>query len=263
MDVRLVQCSKAASSSRLPGLDWAVNPYRGCSHACAYCYAQDVTRFETGLPWGSVVEVKVNIVQRLRRELSRRCEGVYGVGTVTDPYQPLEARHELTRGCLSILKRSEARTSILTKSNLVLRDMDILSEWPDLEVGLSVGTVDERTAAVIEPGAPSPESRFEPLRKLADSGISVYLMAAPIIPTISDAEPSLRRLVELADLSGVRRIMWDGWNPKPIAKKRLEVSVSNSWLMEPIDGTRRLGPDVVSVLRAECRSRCIDLIDAF
>lgn len=263
MDVRLVQCSKAASSSRLPGLDWAVNPYRGCSHACAYCYAQDVTRFETGLPWGSAVEVKVNIVQRLRRELSRKCEGVYGVGTVTDPYQPLEARHELTRGCLSILKRSGARTSILTKSNLVLRDMDILSEWRDVEVGLSVGTVDERAAAVIEPGAPSPESRFETLRKLVDSGISVYLMAAPIIPTISDAEPSLRRLVELADLSGVRRIMWDGWNPKPIAKKRLEVSVSNSRLMEPIDGTRRLGPDAVSVLRAECRSRGIDLIDAF
>ncbi|MCJ2532768.1 MAG: hypothetical protein LN411_02460, partial [Candidatus Thermoplasmatota archaeon] len=224
---------------------------------------QDVTRFETGLSWGSVVEVKVNIVQRLRRELSRKCEGVYGVGTVTDPYQPLEARHELTRGCLSILKRSGARTSILTKSNLVLRDMDILSEWPDVEVGLSVGTVDEIASSVIEPGAPPPESRFETLRKLVDSGISVYLMAAPIIPTISDAEPSLRRLVELADLSGVKRIMWDGWNPKPIAKKRLEASVSNSALMEPIDGARRLDPVAASVLRAECRSRGIDLIDAF
>ena len=263
MDVRLVQCSTAAPPSRLPGLDWAVNPYRGCSHACAYCYAQDVTRFETRLPWGSVVEVKVNIVQKLRRELSRKCEGVYGVGTVTDPYQPLEARHELTRGCLSILKRSEARTSILTKSNLVLRDLDILSEWRDVEVGMSVGTVDERASSVIEPGAPSPESRFETLRKLADSGISVYLMAAPIIPAISDAEPSLRRLVELADLSGIKRIMWDGWNPKPLAKKRLEASVSNSGLTEPVDGARRVGPEAASVLRAECRRRGIDLIDAF
>ncbi len=263
MDVRLVQCSTAASPSRLPGLDWAVNPYRGCSHACAYCYAQDVTRFDARSPWGSIVEVRVNIVQRLRRELSRRCEGVYGVGTVTDPYQPLEARHKLTRGCLSILKRSEARTSILTKSNLVLRDIDILSEWPDVEVGLSVGTIDERASSVIEPGAPPPKLRFEALRKLADSGIDVYLMAAPIIPAISDDEPSLRRLVELADLSGVRRIMWDGWNPKPIAKKRLEASVVSSELMEPFDGTRRIHPGAASVLREECRIRGIDLIDAF
>lgn len=263
MEVRLVKCSTAASPSRLPGLDRAVNPYRGCGHACAYCYAQDVTRFETGRPWGSVVEVKVNIVQRLKRELSRSCEGVYGVGTVTDPYQPLEAEHELTRGCLSVLKRFKARTSVLTKSNLVLRDMDILSGWSDVEVGLSVGTVDERASSVIEPGAPPPESRFEALRRLADSGIDVYLMAAPIVPAISDAESSLRRLVELADLSGVRRIMWDGWNPKPIAKRRLEGSVSNSGLMESVDGTRTLDPDAASVLRAECLSRGIDLIDAF
>ena len=75
--VRLVQCKSAASPSRLPGLDWALNPYRGCGHSCAYCYAQDVTRFEMSKPWGETVEVKVNFVQRLKRDLERGAHGVY------------------------------------------------------------------------------------------------------------------------------------------------------------------------------------------
>ena len=79
MEVRLVKCSRAASPSGLPGLDWAVNPYRGCGHACAYCYAQDVTRFEPGSGWGSVIAVKTDIVPRLKRELRKDSGGVFGV----------------------------------------------------------------------------------------------------------------------------------------------------------------------------------------
>lgn len=261
--VRLVECSTAASPSRLPGLDWAVNPYRGCGHACAYCYAQDVTRFEPDSPWGSVVEVKVNMVQRLRRELSRKCVGVYGVGTVTDPYQPLEAKHELSRGCLSILKRFGAQTSILTKSDSILRDLDILAGWPGVEVGLSIGTVDEDACSVIEPGAPAPGKRFEALRTLSDSGVSVYLMAAPIIPVISDSESSLRQLVESADRAGVKRIIWDGWNPKPIARRRLEAALMGSGLVQTADSIGRTSHRAASVLRAECGRRGIHLADAF
>jgi DNA repair photolyase len=263
MDVRLVQCSTAAPPSRLPGLDWAVNPYRGCSHSCAYCYAQDVTRFEMGATWGSIVEVKVNIVQRLKKELSRKCTGVYGVGTVTDPYQPLEAEHELSRGCLSLLKRFGAQTSILTKSDLVLRDLDLLVDWPGVEVGLSIGTVDEGACSVIEPGAPAPGRRFEALRRLSDSGVGVYLMAAPIIPAISDSERSLHQLVEAADRSGVKRIVWDGWNPKPVARRRLESALACSGLVDPKDLTGRANRRVASVLRDECGSRGLQLADAF
>src|SRR4030065_2036625 len=122
MEVRLVECRSAVSPSRLPGLDWALNPYRGCGHACSYCDAQDVTRFEMARPWGDVIEVKTNFVGNLRRDLEKNSKGVYGLGTVTDPYQPLEERYELTRGSLALLKRFRARVSILTKSDLVLRD---------------------------------------------------------------------------------------------------------------------------------------------
>lgn len=263
MDVRLVECKTAASPSRLPGLDWAVNPYRGCSHACAYCYAQDVTRFEMGSPWGEIVEVKTNMARRLKSELSRRCRGVYGIGTVTDPYQPLEGRYELTRGCLSVLKRHSARISILTKSDLVLRDLDLFSGWRGAEVGLSIGTADASVCSVIEPGAPKPESRFRALRKLDDAGIATYLMAAPIIPAISDSDESIRRLVEEADTSGVRRIIWDVWNPKPLARKRLGRVATESGLVGDTDELTGKRVAAGALLRAECGKRGIELSDAF
>src|SRR5512137_1135841 len=124
MTVRLMECKSAVSPSRLPGLDFALNPYRGCSHRCVYCYAQDVTRFEMGKPWGEEIVVKTNIVAALKKQLEKKSQGVFGIGTVTDPYQPLEKEYELTRGCLSLLRRKGASVSILTKSDLVTRDLD-------------------------------------------------------------------------------------------------------------------------------------------
>ncbi|UCE44796.1 MAG: radical SAM protein [Methanobacteriota archaeon] len=263
LDVRLIKCRSAASASRLPGLDMAVNPYRGCGHSCAYCYAQDVTRFETGRPWGSVVEVKVNIVPRLRKELERGLKGVYGVGTVTDPYQPLEAEHQLTRGCLSMLKRFDAEASVLTKSDLVLRDVDVLRSWDSVEVGVSVGCADDHIASIIEPGAPPPKARFEALSALADAGVEVYLMAAPIIPGLSDSSSQLRTLAELAADAHVERIIWDRWNVKPIASSRLGAALEGA----SMSGEWRKGANAASRIRAElaglCKSKGIDLVDAF
>ena len=263
MGLRLVKCSIAASPSRLPGLDWAVNPYRGCGHACAYCYAQDVTRFETGSPWGEVIEVKTNIAQKLKKELSKRCAGVYGVGTVTDPYQQLEAKYELTRGCLSVLKRHRAKVSILTKSDLVLRDLELLSDWPEAEVGISIGSVDIEVSSVLEPGAPPPVRRFRALKRLVDAGVATYLMAAPIIPTVSDSDEAIRQLVVAADASGVRRIIWDCWNPKPLARSRLEAVATGAGLIDS-PGSLSFSCDAAgAMLKAECASRGIELVYAF
>jgi len=264
MDVRLVECRTAASPSRLPGLDWAVNPYRGCTHGCAYCYAQDVTRFEMGSKWGSVVEVKVNMVQMLKKQLSRRSDGVFGVGTVTDPYQHLEEKYEITRGCLALLRRHGASASVLTKSDLVLRDAEVFVGWPDVEVGMSVGTVDEAVSSVIEPGAPPPRSRFDALRTLSAAGTDVYLMAAPIVPGLSDSDDALRGLVDLAASSGVGRIIWDGFNPKPLARKRLMTALEVAGLLPR--GARlegRSAADVRTTLAEGCKRRGISLANAF
>ena len=263
LTVRRVECKSALSVSRLPGLDWALNPYRGCSHSCAYCYAQDVTRFELGTPWGEIVEAKINIVSRLERELSKARDGVIGIGTVTDPYQPVESEYELTRGCLDLIARTSARASILTKSNLILRDLDLLTRMNGVEVGVSIGIFDESPASVLEPRAPPPRRRFDVLRALSDRGIDTYLMAAPIIPGIADSEESLRAMVNEAASAGVRRIMWDKFNPKPMASARLRVTLEAGKLAQPRLWTTLESERLRRVLSTECESFGILLTDAF
>lgn len=260
---RVVECRSALSPSRLPGLDRALNPYRGCEHGCAYCYAQDVTRFETDRSWGDVVEVKANIVSRLKGELEKDAGGVCGLGTVTDPYQPAEQEYELSRGCLAMLKRFGAKVSVLTKSDLVLRDMDLLRSWHAAEVGVTVSCSDERVSSVLEPGAPSPERRFRALAELGSNGVDRYLMLAPIIPGVSDSEEMLARMVSEASGAGVERIMWDMYNPKPIASSRLGGALESSGLVhdaaDPLGAAKRAR----AVLSRECALSGITLVDAF
>jgi len=263
LEIRLVQCKSATSPSRLPGLDRALNPYRGCSHRCAYCYAQDVTRFELERPWGEVVEVRTNIVQRLKKELEKGPKGVYGIGTVTDAYQHADREHELTRDCLRLLRRAHARVSILTKSELVLRDMDILSSWEGAEVGISIGVPDDERALTVEPGAPSPKRRFDALAKLTDAGIDSFLMAAPILPGLSDREDDLIGLVRMASEAGVSRIMWDKFNPKPIANKRLQRALLSRGIRPSPPHSGAEVQRIRAMLKSECDARKIDLVEAF
>jgi DNA repair photolyase len=263
MTVRLVQCSSALSRSRLPGLDWALNPYRGCSHGCAYCYAQDVTRFDTSVPWGESVEVKVNLVQRLKKELEKGTKGVYGIGTVTDPYQPLEKKYELTRGALVVLKRHGARASVLSKSDLVLRDIDLLRSWPGVEVGMSISCLDDSLAALIEPRAPSPRKRFDAISRLTCEGVKSYLMIAPLIPSLTDSEENLRALVREAGEASVKSIIWDKFNPKPLATSRLRLRLATKGLKLRDPHTPEEARRIRQILLDECTSQGIELLDAF
>ncbi len=261
--VKHVKCKSALSVSKLPGLDWALNPYRGCAHGCLYCYVQDVTGFALDRPWGSAVEAKVNIAHQLKAELAKGLKGVVGVGTVTDPYQPAESELELTRGCLTLLKRYNTRTSVLTKSDLVLRDLDILKGWEGAEVGLSIGCPDDKSALALEPWAPPPSRRFDALAKLTEAGVDTYLLAAPVVPSVSGSDGVLRELVRRASETGVRRLMWDGLNPRPVASQRMvaaspalsadiELSRSGTWSSR-----------VRIRLAEECESKGITLVDAF
>ncbi len=214
-------------------------------------------------PWGEVVEVKTNFVQQLKHELERGTKGVYGIGTVTDPYQPLEKKHEITRGALSLLKRSEAKISILTKSDLVLRDIDILRSWPDVEVGVSLSCLDERLAGIIEPGAPSPERRLNALSELASAGISTYLMAAPIIPCIDDSEDELKGIVRAARHASARTVMWDKFNHKPLALSRLRKTLAAHGIVYAGTDIARWQQRVGSVMASEGRSLGVIIVDAF
>jgi DNA repair photolyase len=263
LTVRRVECKSALSISRLPGLDWALNPYKGCRHSCAYCYAQDVTRFELGTPWGEVVDAKINIVSKLERELAKASGGIIGIGTVTDPYQPAEEDCRLTRGCLERIALAGARGSILTKSDLILRDLDILSRMDDVEVGVSIGIYDESLASVLEPRAPSPKRRLGLLRSLSERGIDAYLMAAPIIPGLADSEECISALIVDAAAAGVKRVMWDKYNPKPIASARLRASLAANNLPEPDLRASYDSEKLRRVLSRECERLEIQLLDAF
>lgn len=206
----------------------------------------------------------MGIVQKLKKELeTENRAGVYGVGTVTDPYQPLESEYELTRGCLSLLKRHRASVSILTKSNLVLRDLDILRSWKAAEVGISIGCAEMNAANLLEPGAVPPDKRFKALQKLTDDGVSAYLMAAPIVRGLSDSDGSIAELVNLAGQSGVRRIIWDGFNPKPIASRRMAVALSSAGIDSGPQLSSKEVERIRKVFSEECCGRGIVLEDAF
>ncbi|OGS43698.1 MAG: hypothetical protein A3K76_04605 [Euryarchaeota archaeon RBG_13_57_23] len=261
MEMKVVECTTAVSPSRLPGLDWAVNPYRGCAHGCLYCYAQDVTRYKMDTRWGTSVEVRVNLPRLLKNELARGAHGVYGVGTVTDPYQPAEERYALTRACLGTFKEANANISLLTKSALVLRDLDILRGYERAEVGVSIGIINEQMAAILEPGAPPPQRRFEVLRELNAAGVRTYLMAAPIFPGVSDSDSDLEHLVASAHDASVRTIMWDKFNSRPLAMRRLKDCLPRLPVSQETPASRLFR--VRSTLLKECDRWGIALLDAF
>lgn len=162
---------------------WVVNPYTGCQHGCSYCYARFMKRV-TGHrePWGEFVDVKINAPEVLRVEIKKKRRGRVWVSGVCDPYQPLEAQYRLTRQCLEILVHNSWPVIIQTRSPLVLRDLDILREAPDVEVGLSVTTADDAIRKLFEPGAPPIPDRIRALGELHDAGIRTYAMIAPVLP---------------------------------------------------------------------------------
>ncbi len=181
-----------------------INPYRGCSHACVYCFARP-THDYLGLGIGSDFErkivVKVNAVERLRAELRVPKWGGASIamGTNTDPYQHAEGKYHLTRGIVETLSGARNPFSILTKSTLVLRDAALLaaaSERTEVSVSFSVGTLDRSVWSLTEPGTPPPDSRIEALRRLTALGISCGVLVAPVLPGLSDSEDQLREVVE-------------------------------------------------------------------
>ncbi|MFO0830867.1 MAG: PA0069 family radical SAM protein [Phycisphaerales bacterium] len=181
---------------------WTVNPYRGCEHGCIYCYARpghEYLGLSCGLDFETKVFAKREAPALLRRELSKKSwqgETIMMSG-VTDCYQPLEAEFRLTRQCLEVMLEFRQSVSIITKSSLIVRDLDILQEMARLNLvhaAVSVTTLDNRLAGAMEPRAASPRARLDTVRELARAGVPTCVMTAPIVPGLNDHEiPSLLR----------------------------------------------------------------------
>jgi DNA repair photolyase len=176
--------------------DRSINPYRGCEHGCVYCYARPTHCFlghSAGLDFETKLYAKPNAAALLERELahpSYKCD-VIAIGTNTDPYQPIERERRIMRSILEVLERTSHPVGIVTKSALVLRDIDILARMASrglAHVALSVTTLDRRIARAMEPRAATPAKRVEALRLLSEAGIPTTAMVAPIVPAINDSE---------------------------------------------------------------------------
>ena len=176
MDVTEITAKTALVRSRIPGVDFVINPYLGCGHGCRYCYAVFMRRYarhHAGAPWGSFVEAKVNLPQVLRAQLRRKKQrGQVFLASVCDPYQPVELRYRLTRQCLEILGEFGWGVSILTRSPLVTRDLDLFTSLEEVSVGLSIPTDDDRVRRVLEPNAPPIPARIITLEKLRAAGLT-------------------------------------------------------------------------------------------
>jgi DNA repair photolyase len=175
------------------------NFYRGCSHGCVYCYVPSLIHDERD--WGSYVDAKVNAVEVLDRETRHMKPTLVFLSSATDPYQPVEARYRLTRRCLELLHRRGFPVTILTRSPLVLRDIDLLKKFEWVRVGVSISTVPERR---FEPGVVPLERRIECLRRLAAEGIKTWVSLAPIIP--GQMLVDLESLVETLRRAGVSAV---------------------------------------------------------
>jgi len=167
----------------IEGYDYCINPYVGCEHGCRYCYATFMKRFTGHMePWGEFVDVKVNAPEVLRRQLRRAQRGSLLIGTVTDPYQPAEKHYRITRGCLEALLERQFPINILTRSSLVIRDVDLFRQFEDISVGLSVTTDREEIKKIFEPNSPSIKSRIEALKAFHEKGVSTYAFIGPMLP---------------------------------------------------------------------------------
>lgn len=181
--IREIKVKSVVTASGIPGVDYCINPYIGCEHSCRYCYATFMKRF-TGHTeaWGSFVDVKVNAPEVLQKQLKSITSGRVLISSVTDAYQPLEADYKITRQCLEILLQHRLSVDILTKSALVLRDIDLIKKFKDIEVGITITTDNDDIRKVFEPKAPSINKRIDTLKILHNNGISNYVFIGPILP---------------------------------------------------------------------------------
>src|SRR5499426_2564640 len=190
--------------------DRSINPYRGCEHGCIYCFARPTHAYlglSPGLDFESKLFAKPDAPRLLERELSDPSYSprMIAIGTNTDPYQPIERQHQIMRRILEVLDRYGHTVGIVTKSALVLRDLDILSRMAKrnlVKVALSVTTLDPKLARVMEPRAATPPRRLDVLRELAQAGVPTSVMVAPIIPAINDAE--IERILDAGAAVGVQ-----------------------------------------------------------
>ncbi len=209
-----IRCRSALNRVHGMPFRWTLNPYRGCTHGCHYCFArryQSQLELDAGDQFASVIFVKVNFVERLRQELDRSSwmREQVALGTATDPYQPIEGTYRLSRGALACLARARTPVGIVTKGPMVVRDIDVLQQFgadTRCQVHISVPTVDEDAWPRLEPGTAPPLQRLRAVRQLVDAGIDAGVLMAPIVPGLTSQPAKLERTIKAIADSGAKSV---------------------------------------------------------
>lgn len=213
VEIKEIQCQSALNLSKIPGMVYCLNPYVGCQYNCIYCYATFIKRFRNHFEdWGSFIDVKINFIDRLKKEVKKKRIGLVAIGTVSDAYQPIEANYRLTRQAIEILNQHNFPFEILTKSNLVIRDIDLLRNSQQVSVELTITTIDDNVRKLFEPNAPSVPTRLQTLEQLLANGVETCVFFGPVIPYFADSQNHLIKYFSVMEKIGVKKILVDKLN---------------------------------------------------
>ncbi len=186
MKVEIREAKSIITKSNIPQVNFVINPYTGCQHGCIYCYAEFMIRFtgHKGDKWGEFLDIKKFDLSKIKPQ---KYDGKrILLSSVTDPYLPLEKKYQNTRKILEKLVGTNAEIIILTKSKLVARDIDLFKKFKNIEVGISICTLNENFASVIERAASKPRERLESIKKISEAGINTWIFISPFFPEITD-----------------------------------------------------------------------------
>jgi len=199
MKINFRETKNIFTKSNIPGIDFVINPYIGCQHGCIYCYAEFMIRFTNhkGDKWGQFLDIKTFDLSKIKPQKYTGKKIL--LSSVTDPYLPLELKYRNTRKILEKLVGSGAEISILTKSKFVERDIDLFKKFENIEVGISISTLDEEFAKIVEKGASRPSERIDAIKKLHKNEIKTYIFISPLLPEITDFREIIQKSINFTD----------------------------------------------------------------
>jgi len=237
VEFREEPCRHALNRVQNMPFKWSLNPYMGCGHRCTFCYVRGFERRAdrpSGEAYGRSVRVKINVVEVLRRELTRRSwrREVVAIGAATDPYQPAEGRYRLTRGCLQAFADARSPFSLITRGPMIIRDLDVLchaATRAEVDVTFSIPTLDTDIWRRTEPGTAPPRQRLRALRMLVAAGIDAGVGIAPVLPGISDRADLLADVVKAARDAGATNVWCNVLYLQPGTREHFMEHLAREW----------------------------------
>jgi len=255
MKIDFREAKSIITKSNIPSIDYVINPYIGCQHGCIYCYAEFMIRFtgHKGDKWGQFLDIKTFDLDKIKPQ---KYNGkIILLSSVTDPYLPLEKKYQNTRKILEKLVGTEAEISILTKSKLVVRDIDLFKKFKNVNVGISISTLNENFARIIERVASKPLERLDAIKQISEAGIETYTFISPFFPEITDFKAIIKESIKYSN-----RFLFENLNFRPHNVPRI-IKVIKEYYPELVSKYKEIQKDrgYWEILEDEIRNYCQEM----